>query len=333
MSELRRDPQTCKWTIISPERSRRKDAFLTKRKSDARCPFCGEGSGLYEIYKIDGQNGWELKVVPNRYPVLGIEGNLERFGHGLCDKITGIGANEIIIDSARHGLKASDYTESELLNLFRAFKVRMEDLAKDLRFRYIMAFKSIGEEAGAVINHPHAQIVALPVVPPAVLTELKAANAYYAEKERCLSCDLLEEEMKDRSGIVLENHDFIALCPYGAAHPFHVAVYPKKHGHSFALCSDSGLKQLAEIVKEIYLRLSSLLNSPAVMMAISSAPLKDGRPDFKGEMSFQENSFHWHIDIRPVITGASCFEWASGMTANPVPPEMAASYLREVAVR
>ncbi len=333
MSELRREPLTGKWTIIAPERSRRRDAFSAKGEKRSRCPFCGGGNGLYEIYKIDGPEGWELKTVPNRYPVLGIEGSLERSGHGLCDRITGIGANEIIIDSPRHGLKAADYTEKELLNLFRAFKARMEDLAKDMRFRYIAAFKSIGEEAGAVIDHPHSQIVALPVIPPSVKKELEASAAYYAEKERCLSCDLLEEEIKSRSRIVFENYDFAALCPYGAAYPFQVSVYPKKHGHSFALCGDGSLKQLADITKEIYSRLASLLNSPAVMTAVSTAPLKDGRPDLKGELSYVESSFHWRMDIRPVITGASCFEWASGMTANPVQPEEAALYLREVAVK
>ena len=333
MSQLRHDPLTKKWTIISPERSRRTDAFTGIKKTDALCPFCNGGTSLYEIYKIDGKNGTELKVVPNKYPVLGIEGLLERSGFGLYDNITGIGANEIIIDSPRHGLKVGDYTEQELFNLFKAFKARMDDLSKDVRFRYLQGFKSIGFEAGQSIDHPHSQIVALPVIPANVEIKLRESAAYYLEKERCLSCDIISSELESRKRIVFENYDFVAFCPYASAYPFATSIYPKKHNCSFPSTSEGLLKQLAEITKEVYLRISLLLKSPAVMTAIITAPPKDGRTDIKNQLTNIEQAFHWHLEIRPVITAATCLEWAAGVTVNPVEPEEAALHLREAAVK
>ncbi len=333
MSQLRKNPLTDRWTVISPERARRKDAFLIDNKKDHKCPFCIENSGLYEIFKIDTQEGRQLTVVPNRYPILGIEGSLDRSCYGLYDNLSGIGANEIIIDSKRHGLKAADYTEEELFNLYKAFKIRMDDLSKDIRFKYLSAVKNIGKNAGEIISHPHAQLVALPVIPPNIEKEVENSRKYFIEKERCLTCDILDTELHSRQRIVYENYDYVAFCQYASMYPFSVSIYPKKHTYSFAHTNNTSLKQLSDITKEIFTRLSYLLGDVSLMMTINTSPLKDNRQDVKGCLNFIEQTFHWHIEIRPVITAISSIEWATGMTVNPVTPEDAALYLREVTVK
>src|SRR5437867_4100986 len=113
MSELRKDPVTGRWVIISTERRKRPSDFQLDPvvlMPDRSCPFCQghEHMTPAEILAIrhngggSNQPGWELRVVPNQFPVLRVEGTLDRQGEGLFDKMSGIGAQEVIIESPRH---------------------------------------------------------------------------------------------------------------------------------------------------------------------------------------------------------------------------------------
>lgn len=337
MAETRFDPIKRKWVVISPERGGRRDSFMisVKREQDSSCPFCSieDVAKLPPLYRIDAKDGSgkaALVVTPDKYPVMGIEGKLERFGDGLYDAVSGIGAHEIIIDSPRHSLAAADYTEEEIYNLFLAFKVRLEDLAKDIRFRYAAAFKNIGFEAGEIINHPHAQIIASPMVPSGIENTVVFADAYYREKERCLFCDIMKKEREEKSRVITENYEFTAFCPYASEYPFEVAVYPKKHEAFYSGISDNSLRQLADIVKELFSRMSALLGSPAISLALRLAPFKCGRPDLSGYMANLESSFHYRLELRPAVTPRTGTLWACGLPINVLKPEEAAQYLREV---
>src|ERR1700733_1899692 len=46
--------------------------------------------------------GWQVRVVPNKFPALGIEGDLDREGDGLFDRMNGVGAHEVIIETPDH---------------------------------------------------------------------------------------------------------------------------------------------------------------------------------------------------------------------------------------
>ena len=89
MPELRKDPITGRWVIISTERGKRPNEFLRESVIAAdpkNCPFCpgAEGKTPPEIL-VYGRNGggantseWKIRVVPNKFPALGIEGDLDR---------------------------------------------------------------------------------------------------------------------------------------------------------------------------------------------------------------------------------------------------------------
>src|SRR5687767_9225647 len=108
MSELRKDPVTGRWVIISTERRKRPMDFLLESvqpSSNTSCPFCAghEQVRLRELLAF-GRNGsgpdtagWSLRVIPNQFPVLRVEGTLDRQAEGLFDKMNGIGAHEVII--------------------------------------------------------------------------------------------------------------------------------------------------------------------------------------------------------------------------------------------
>jgi len=64
-------------------------------------------------------------------------------------------------------------------NILFAYEQRINELKKDGRFRYISIFKNYGEVAGASMEHPHSQVIALPVAPKRALEEMNGAEAYY----------------------------------------------------------------------------------------------------------------------------------------------------------
>ena len=123
--------------------------------------------------------GWRVRVVPNKFPVLGIEGELNRQGEGMYDKMNGIGAHEVIIETPEHAITFGELQEKQIEEVLWAFKDRVNDLKKDRRFRYILLFKNYGEAAGASLEHPHSQLIALPVIPKRLKEEVDGAKLFY----------------------------------------------------------------------------------------------------------------------------------------------------------
>lgn len=339
MSELRFDPLKRKWVVIAPERAYRPSdhSVITDMKDNKEvCPFCPgrEGATTKELLRFNGldEGNWSLRVVPNKYPAFRIEGELKREGYGSYDIVSGIGAHEVVIETPQHNVSLSEYTTKILYNIFNAFKLRIIDLRQDIRFRYIFAFKNYGFNAGATLIHPHSQIIAMPVVPDLVASMLNAAKTYFEQKERCLICDILGMEFRMNERIVLENADFVAICPFASSSPFETRIYPLKHSHDFTTLNDNELSALANIVKEIFARLDKSLNKPHINMVIHTSPPLNKRPGHPEYWNSIFYDYHWFLEIIPRISGYAGFEWATGFNINMVEPEEAAKFLKFVSV-
>src|SRR5918996_4975356 len=215
MSELRKDPVTGRWVIISTERRKRPAAFRlesVKVTPDEACPFCDghEQMTPRELFALrrngSGPNtrGWDLRVIPNQFPVLRVEGSLDRQGEGLFDKMNGIGAHEVIIETPRHEETLATMGEAAVEQGLWAFRERGLDLKQDRRFRYIIIFKNHGAAAGASLDHPHSQLIALPIVPREVRDEVDGARAHFTNKERCVFCDIIRQERQDGRRMIAE---------------------------------------------------------------------------------------------------------------------------------
>ena len=176
VSELRTDPRTGRWVIISTERRKRPTDFRLESvhiAPDPACPFCEGHEQMTPsellAHRRNGSHangpGWDLRVVPNQFPVLRVEGNLDRQGEGLFDKMSGIGAHEVIIESPRHQDMLATMSDAAIEQVLWAFQERVRDLKQDRRFRYIIIFKNHGMGAGAALDHSHSQLIALPIVP------------------------------------------------------------------------------------------------------------------------------------------------------------------------
>ena len=101
--------------------------------------------------------------------------------------------------------------------MFWAFRDRIIDLKRDHRFRYILLFKNHGEAAGASLEHPHSQLIALPVVPKRVKEEMEAASAISSFKERCIFCDIIRQETASGARVVLETDEIQVISTICAA--------------------------------------------------------------------------------------------------------------------
>lgn len=343
MPELRKDPISDRWVVISTERGRRpsdfKAADASSMQDEAKtCPF-DEGSESKtppEVlsYRKPGtaknSPGWYVRVMPNKFPALIIEGEVNRTGIGLFDMMSGIGAHEVIVETPRHGETITDMEDSQVEKILWAYKERIHDLEKDKRFRYVLVFKNHGREAGASLSHSHSQLIATPITPRYVKLELTNARQYFIEKERCIFCDLIRQELSYGERIVNENENFITFAPFASRFPFEMWLLPRKHYYSFTEINEEETKQCAKMLKDILLRLKKTLRDVPYNYVVHTAPNiipRAGRPDYWGTVQYD---FHWHIEIIPKLTQMAGFEWGSGLYINPTSPEEAAKYLREI---
>jgi UDPglucose--hexose-1-phosphate uridylyltransferase len=340
MPELRHDPIQKRWVIIATDRGRRPDDFpiINEPHPEGFCPFCegNEAKTPPEITAIrsngSGRNqpGWQVRVVPNKFPALRVEGDLERKGIGLHDKMNGIGAHEVIIETPRHDLNLADAPIDHIKRVLWMYRERLADLLRDLRLKYVLIFRNYGFAAGASLAHPHTQIIATPVTPLALSEELLAAKEHFQQKERCLFCDVIQQELESGERIVVATEQFVAITPFASRFPFEIFLAPRRHHHSFAEISDDMIHHLAIALKEVLLRSKKCLNDPPYNFLVHTIPNVKVRPRRSNYWDTIELDFHWHIELMPRLTRIAGFEWGTGFYINPTAPEEAAKYLREV---
>jgi UDPglucose--hexose-1-phosphate uridylyltransferase len=267
-------------------------------------------------------DGWTVRVVPNKFPALGIEGSLSRQAEGMFDKMNGVGAHELVIETPEHDLTLADLSEKRIEDALWAFRDRILDLKKDKRFKYILIFKNHGQAAGATLEHSHGQLIALPIVPKHVLEEMEGAKQYFIYKERCVFCDIVRQETEAGIRVVGENENFLTLAPYAPRFPFETWIIPRRHESAFENSSSQVYEALAKSLKTLLAKADQVLDSPAYNLVIHTAPVQEPALDY----------YHWHIEFMPRLTKTAGFEWGTGFYQNPTPPEEAAKYLREAKV-
>jgi len=327
MPQLRKDPVIGRWIIISKERGKRPTDFPVEKfgGTGGFCPLCpgNESFTPKEVLTIPGNSGdshsdWQVRVVPNKYPALVIEGDLAKEGIGLYDQMNGIGAHEVIIETPNHDIKFADILPEDMAKVFRAYKERILDLENDSRFKYVMVFKNHGRAAGASLEHSHSQLIALPILPRMIVSELSGAKSHYNYKERCVFCDIIRQEIKSKDRVVCQNDSFITITPFAPRTPFEMWVLPKKHSSQYTSMNEDELLELAKIFGESLQRLGKCIENVPYNFVLHTEPLH-----LKGL-----EYYHWHFEIVPKLTSIAGFEWGTEFYINPLPPEEAATYLR-----
>lgn len=332
MPELRRDPLTRRYTIIAPERAVRPSKAWVDAPAPldaAQSPFAAGNEHLTppEIYALRPAGGrpndphWRVRVIPNRYPALRVEGSLDPRPEGLYDHLNGLGAHEVIIESPDPAFRLQRLPHEHLVQVLTVYRDRMRDLRGDRRLRFPMLFRNHGAASGASVAHGHAQLIALPVVPDEAQRRLDGAQRYWQHHERNLFTDLVRQEIEDGRRVVAEIGDCLVYAPYASRVPFELCILPRYTMARFEALERPHLEGLAQALSLALDRLDRALGDPPYNLVVQTLPydLED------------VPWYRWQIQIMPNLTRVAGFELGTGFFINPTPPEEAAAFLRTLA--
>jgi len=333
MSELRLNPVTREWVVIATERAKRPSEFLrTEVRSPSppylkSCPFCpgNEDKTPKEHFRVDlgdGDGGWLLRVVSNKYPALSPDVELKRIIEGARRYVSGVGIHEIVIESPVHNTTMALFEPPHIEDIIRIYKNRFIKAHTDPRVEHVIIFKNHGAGAGTSIEHPHAQLIATPVVPVQFRDRVQAAMHFFDDTGECLMCSMITRELDEGIRVVLDTEGFITFIPYAALSPFHTWIFPKRHSASFSDISEAEVAELAAHMKELLSRFYHGLENPDYNYVIRSSRPQDVANEY----------CHWYLSIVPRLTKAAGFELGSGMFINTAMPEDSAEFLRSVRV-
>jgi UDPglucose--hexose-1-phosphate uridylyltransferase len=333
MSEVRRDIVTDTWVIIDTENDTIPKIHAHEQKTSGDCPFCEgqENRTPSEIFAIrDGtppnKPGWKVRVIPNIKPILRVEGELKNVGVGVYDMVNGVGANEVIVEAPEHTVNFFELTEEQIALVLKVYSTRIEDLHKDKRLRYILVFKNHGQAAGAsTIMHTHSDLIALPATPVRVKQKLNGAREYFGYKERCLFCDIIQQEIEMADRLIFQSDRFVVIAPYASRFPFEILILPRRHLFSYKLIDAGEISDLAKVLRKIIKVMHSVFEDPPYNMILNDSP--NLLPKKNYWLSIRQD-FHWHIEITPRIYRRTGFELGTGFYINRIAPEKAAHILR-----
>ena len=328
MSELRRNPLTHQWVVIASARSGRPDEYVAgsprprRPARDPECPFCpgNEARTPPTILELPGATGagWAVRVVENAYPALTTPATgPPPAGTALLPVAPGAGAHEVIVESPEHDREVADRGRGEVRLMLEAYRSRYRALIDVPGIAFVSVFKNQGRTAGASLEHPHSQVVALPMTPAAVRRRSEIAAAHRERTGRCLMCDVATEELNDGRRIVRDGTGFVTFVPHAPEFPGEMWAVPKAHAASFATLPDGDLDGMAEALIDATRRLRDRLGDPDFNYAIHS-PASD-------EQTAPHH--HWYVQISPRTTTLAGVELATGLRINPESPEETATRL------
>jgi UDPglucose--hexose-1-phosphate uridylyltransferase len=330
MSELRRDPITGRYVIVAPERLLARAAFERPAPVGAMggdmCPFC-EGQEWVAGRELlawrppdsprDGR-GWQVRVVVNREPALRIENRLGEAADPLFQTFGGIGAHEVIIETPDHGATFATMSVEQVQRVLWAWRERMRDLRRDTRLKSFLIVKSVGERAGSTLDHPHSQLLAMPLVPQHLEDEILGARAYHASTTTCVFCEVVAHELESGERVIGSDAETIAFTPFASRVPYESWVMTRRHEPVFDQLDDAALTAVATRLRDTMRRLDAALASPPHTVLLHSAPVGDD----------ESESYDWHLEIIPRLLHVPGLAWDGGLHINPVSPEEAARELR-----
>jgi UDPglucose--hexose-1-phosphate uridylyltransferase len=335
MSEFRQDPVTKQWVIIATERAKRPHDFaktslqppLPAYKAD--CPFCEGNEHLTPPETLAYRNGgrangpgWWVRAIPNKFAAVSPSGSLaRRQEEGLFRKMDGVGQHEVIIESSPHNLCIPLMEDPQVEEILLAYRERYLALREDPRFKIIILFKNHGRAAGTSLEHPHSQLVAMPIVPLSIRYRFEKAAGHYDDSGTCVYCDVLKQALQIGNRVIMETEQFVVIHPFASRAPFETWILPKEHQASFGSISLDNTKKFAEVLKATLGKFYRGLNNPDYNYIVHSAPIKDEHEDY----------FHWHLQILPRLVTPAGFELGTGMFINTALPEETAAFMRNLA--
>jgi UDPglucose--hexose-1-phosphate uridylyltransferase len=328
--ELRKDPITRSWVITGDE------PLEAVPRAEAPCPFCPDATAPLQVIATTPNSpgsSWSARAVVHPRPLYRIEGEPGRRGDGLYDRMHSVGAHEVLVENRHHDRHLWNASDDEIGQFLRLAAERILDLKRDPRVKYVSLFKDYGKNAGQDFSHPTSQITATLFVPRRVLYELRAGREYFVSKERCVFCDIIQQEERQAQRVIESRGDYLALCPYAPRVPFESWILPRNHDASFERTglNKPGLRtNLAALLRRTLQRVRSVTEEFHLVLHTSPSvlhPLKN-----LGYWKTIDDDYHWHIEILPVVGSKAKSYTFKEVYYSPVSSETAVKQLRSAKI-
>lgn len=251
----------------------------------------------------------------------------------MYDQMSTLGAHEVLVENPRHDRQLWEADEDEIQQFLLLAAQRIQDLKGDARFRYISMFKNFGVPAGQEFEHPNSQLTATTFIPRRVLYELRAAFDFYKQKDRCVFCDIVAQEMNESQRLIEVRGDFVALCPYASRTPYETWLLPRQHEAAFerfALAHPGAMRDLGGLLKRTLARIRTITES--FHLVLHTSPNRDHASASLGYWKTLDQDYHWHIEILPILASKAKSYTFKEVYYSPVSPESAARRLREAVI-
>jgi UDPglucose--hexose-1-phosphate uridylyltransferase len=341
MAELRHDKLRQRWIAISDKLGKRPSDFQrsdSQQRSECSnpgpCAFCHGFEHLngHETFAIrdgdqDDAPDWRVRVIVNKYPAVSMDYNeLQPTGEGTvydgC-RLPGFGSHEVIIETPNHLLNIPELPATHIAEVLKAYQARINFFQSDSRFKFCQVFKNRGNRAGASMTHSHSQLIALPVVTHNKISELRGAQEYYDKHKQCLLCDVVQHDTQsNRSRLIDEDEHFVTIAPYAPMFPYETLLVPKRHSSNYESIGEDEIQAMARMLKLTLRKMDLAFGYPPYNYTLQTVPL--------GKEYNNSPHYHWYLDILPHLATPGGFELGSGCYINPVYPEKAAEFLRNL---
>ena len=281
---------------------------------------------------VDG-GSWSARAVVHPSPVYRIEGEPSRRGDGIYDRMRSVGAHEVLIENPRHEGHLWNASDAEIEQFLLLVAHRIQDLKRDGRFKYVSIFKNHGTSAGQEFEHPTAQLTATTFVPRRVLYELRAGRDYFKQKERCVFCDIISQELQQDQRVLEVRGDFIALCPYAPRVPYETWIMPRSHDAAFerfGLARAGSMRDLGVLLRRTLQRIRTIAEEFHLVLHTSPNTLHPS--ESLGYWKTIDEDYHWHIEILPIISAKAKSYTFKEVYYSPVASETAVVRLREAKI-
>jgi UDPglucose--hexose-1-phosphate uridylyltransferase len=328
--ELRKDPITRSWVITGD------DPAESKPQPQAACRFCGDSPTPLQVVATAPNTGgspWSARAVVHPTPLYRIEGEPGRRGDGIYDRMHSVGAHEVLVENQRHDRHLWNATDDEIGHFLRLAAERILDLKRDSRIKYVSLFKDFGSSAGQEFSHPTSQITATMFVPRRVLYELRAGREYFTTKERCVFCDIIQQEERQALRVIEARGDYVALCPYAPRVPYEAWILPRNHDAAFERTglNKPGLRtNLAALLRRTLQRVRTITEEFHLVLHTSPNSLHPSKS--LGYWKTIDEDYHWHIEILPVLGSKARSYTFKEVYYSPVSSETAVKQLREAKI-
>jgi UDPglucose--hexose-1-phosphate uridylyltransferase len=324
--ELRKDPLTRSWVLTGD------DAHDLSPRPPSDCRLCpGSQDRLQQISSRSAIRGgpWSARAVVHPTAIYHIEGSPDRRGDGIYDRMPTLGAHELLIENPRHDRQLWNADDAEIEQFLLLAAQRIQDLKGDGRFRYISVYKNFGAGSGEEFEHPHFELAATTFIPRRVLYELRASLDYFKQKERCVFCDILAQELNTGQRVVEVRGDFVALCPFATRVPYETWILPRTHDAAFehsALRAGS-MRELGALLRRTLVRIRTITES--FHLVLHTSPNRFHASASLGYWKTLDEDYHWHIEILPILAAKAKSYTFKEVYYSPLTPETAAKRLRE----